>query len=769
MERLKNDWSKNIFTVCKYILFFCLFYILFNAGIKNLIFPFAFGALYALVWCNQKVYVLAPMYVLASVLKSFTLESLIISCVTVLIILFAYMVHYKFKKPIRPYLILLYGLISQSAFVWISVAGGVNIFAVIAHLVIGLLFLFACMTFFTAIFVRGLTSRLKVFEMISGSAFIMAVACGLNNFWFFDFEIVKFVGVFIILLSAYCFDMKFSFCIAGTFGIGTMLNQANAVYIAPFIIFALTVNTFKFKNRFLPVFAVLAVESAMGYFFNLYYSYTWVSLLTVVAGAVLFLLIPQKLISDINSTFSSASQNLAMRNIVNRNRDGLSRRFNDLGEVFCEMDRVFRSMIRGGLTLEEAKQLLKSEVKEKFSVYCTDSKSKLRTFDKELDTVLLDLVTIALDRNHITLLDIPPFITSQYNNINALVSIINNTTEQYKQYAGLLNNLDASKVLIAEQLTGISKIMRSLSDEVGKNVIFDNAREDKIVNELTYNNIVCSEAIIYEQNPSILNVSLVVKNEDSEKAKIPKLISKILGHKMVVSNINPAVTGGWSIVEMKNSPRFDIIFGTAAQNKSGQEISGDTYSLTRIENDKFMMALCDGMGSGETAESSSSLAVGLLENFYKAGFDNEIILTSVNNLLSIGNPNETFSALDICVLDLKCGIADFIKLGASNGFIKHTGGITKIKCESLPVGIVRQIKPISERIVLSAGDIIFLCTDGVADSFANENEMEDFIKSITTVNPQVIAEELLQKAVLNCGGHPKDDMTVLIARIYEKN
>ena len=56
-----------------------------------------------------------------------------------------------------------------------------------------------------------------------------------------------------------------------------------------------------------------------------------------------------------------------------------------------------------------------------------------------------------------------------------------------------------------------------------------------------------------------------------------------------------------------------------------------------------------------------------------------------------------FSALDICVLDLKNGIADFVKLGASNGYIKHINGITKLKCESLPVGIVRQIKPISEK------------------------------------------------------------------------
>ena len=60
-------------------------------------------------------------------------------------------------------------------------------------------------------------------------------------------------------------------------------------------------------------------------------------------------------------------------------------------------------------------------------------------------------------------------------------------------------------------------------------------------------------------------------------------------------------------------------------------------------------------------------------------------------------------------------------------------------------------------------------TDGIVDSFENENEIEDFIKSITTVNPQVIAEEVLQKAIQNCGNYAKDDMTVLVARIYEKN
>jgi stage II sporulation protein E len=759
--------NKIGWAIFKYVMFFALFYVLAGAGIKGLVFCFAFGALYGLVWCNQKVYILAPLYVLASLLQNFGLDTAITSCTTVLVLLVAYTIHLKLKKPIKPYLLLVYALVSQAAYVWLAVVSGVNIFAVIAHLVVGILFLFACMTFFTAMFVRGITSRLKLAEIISGCVFVMALSCGLSQIWLFDFEVVKFVGALTILLSAYCLDVKFSMVIAACFGVGTMLYDASAVYVAPFLVWALVVNSFKIKNRFVPVFALLAVEVVMGLLFQLYYTYTPMSFVSVALACLVFLVVSPKILLSVNATFLSASQNLAMRNIVNRNRDSLSRRFHNLSEVFCEMDKVFRSMIKGGLSIEEAKLMLKDEVKEKFVAYQTNGKN-LRAFDKELDTVLLELISIALERNHVTLLDIPPFITSQYSNINALVSIINNTTDQYKQYASFMNNLDASKVLIAEQLTGVAKIMRSLSEEVGKNVIFDNAREEKIVNELTYNNIICSEAIIYEQSPSILNVSLVVKQEDSGKAKIAKIVSKILGHNMAVASVNPTSRGGWSIVELKNSPKFDIIFGTAGCPKHNNQTSGDTYSLIRIENDKFMMALCDGMGNGANAECSSALAVGLLENFYKAGFDNDIILNSVNNLLSLDTREDSFSSLDICVLDLKNGIADFVKLGATTGFVKHIDGVSKIECESLPIGIVRQIKPITQKNVLCSGDIVFLCTDGVVDSFENTMQMQDFIASITTVNPQVVAEELLQKALANNGGIAKDDMTILVARIYEK-
>ena len=67
------------------------------------------------------------------------------------------------------------------------------------------------------------------------------------------------------------------------------------------------------------------------------------------------------------------------------------------------------------------------------------------------------------------------------------------------------------------------------------------------------------------------------------------------------------------------------------------------------------LPICDGMGSGDNAYNISKLSISLIENFYKAGFDNEIILSSVNKLLSLSE-QENFSTIDLAVLDCRKNI-----------------------------------------------------------------------------------------------------------------
>jgi stage II sporulation protein E len=37
-----------------------------------------------------------------------------------------------------------------------------------------------------------------------------------------------------------------------------------------------------------------------------------------------------------------------------------------------------------------------------------------------------------------------------------------------------------------------------------------------------------------------------------------------------------------------------------------------------------------------------------------------------------------------------------------------------------------------------------------------------------SLNPQLVAESILEEAVGRCGGQPSDDMTVLVAKVWKK-
>jgi len=309
--------------------------------------------------------------------------------------------------------------------------------------------------------------------------------------------------------------------------------------------------------------------------------------------------------------------------------------------------------------------------------------------------------------------------------------------------------------------------MRSLGNELNNGLLFNTTGEQRFIEELMYNNIICNEAIIYVKDENTSSVSVVVRNNDIENPSITKITSKTCGTKLAIKDITPSQIKGWSIVNMTTSPKYDIVFGYAGTPKTGEEISGDNYSLLRLGDNKFMMAVCDGMGSGEKANKTSELAISLVENFYKAGFDNDIILSSVNKLLSLNN-EETFTALDICVIDLNNSFADFIKLGATFGFVKHANYTDIVESSSLPIGILDEMKPSITKTVLQHQDMFVLCSDGITDAFKNGDTLQVFINNASTLHPQNLADLIIEKAMELSNGVAGDDMTVLVGRVYTK-
>ena len=221
-------------------------------------------------------------------------------------------------------------------------------------------------------------------------------------------------------------------------------------------------------------------------------------------------------------------------------------------------------------------------------------------------------------------------------------------------------------------------------------------------------------------------------------------------------------------LELEISPKYDVAIGSSVRIKGGKKICGDTHSFCKVDNDKFMVTICDGMGSGEGAKNISSLTSSLIGYFYKAGFDNDVILSSINKLLSYSE-YDNYSTMDLCVIDTKKNYYDFIKLGACNGYLKRENGAMEIiESNNLPIGILEDIRPHITHKIISPMDMLILVSDGVYDAFANDINFVDFVSTIDIINPQTLSDAIMDKALSFSDGVPYDDMTVLCVRVFER-
>ena len=747
-----------------FLTYLVVFFLLSRACIMTDIMPFAFPMLFALAWANQKVWLLAPAFLAGVVINFHSFEGVISALVAVLFLVVPYYIHLLVKKPMKKWELFTFAGLSQTGSLIFWILSGTSPVVIACNILLGLAFLFACLGIFEPLLLRGFTYKITTLEIVCAGVVTMAFAAGLSLCDIYGFSVLKLFVCLALLAVNFSSRPAVTMIFAALMGIGSMLPDNNPVMIAPFIIWALAAIVFRSYHKVFSAVAVIASEFLIGYYFCLYYGFGVIDFMPVVVSGVVFALLPRWTLDNLSSLLSGNNDRLAVKNVVNRNREILQRRLGNLSEVFCDMNNVFRKLIKSEMSPDQVADMLYEEVKSTICKGCSEQNHCHRTFGEDTKKLFKELIAIAFERGRVTLLDLPSYLSSRCGKANHLLSEINTLTAQYKSYSRLVGNVDTSKLLISDQLAGISGIMKTLASEVDTMASFDDSREGRIIDELAQNNIICTDAVVYESGSRTTMATLVVRDEDQAKLKLPQTVSKICGGKMVISDSYPAGKAGLVSVNLKSAPMSDCLFGLACQTRSGSNISGDSHSIERLDCDKFMFAICDGMGSGEAASEKSQTAIGLVENFYKAGFDNEIILSSVNKLLNLER-DDMFSTMDICIVDLKSGIADFIKMGAASSYVRSTDECKIIECQSLPVGVLQDVKTQTKKIVLQEKDMIVICSDGISDTFSSDADMKDFLLTIKAANPQEFADAILSQALANNNGYAVDDMTCLVVKI----
>ena len=190
--------------------------------------------------------------------------------------------------------------------------------------------------------------------------------------------------------------------------------------------------------------------------------------------------------------------------------------------------------------------------------------------------------------------------------------------------------------------------------------------------------------------------------------------------------------------------------------------------MINLPSGELLMALSDVMGSGTSAFDDSKNVIELLEQMSEAGFSQTSAIRLINSLYMSDQEFENYATLDISLINLYKGECSFLKNGAVGTYVLNQGKMYCIEGQSLPMGVVSDAEPYIGKMSLYPGDYVIMMTDGVADMFSQERyNLEKFIKQIEIVNPGDMAQAIVDEAVSRNKGAVSDDMSVIVAGVWE--
>ena len=614
-----------------------------------------------------------------------------------------------------------------------------------------------------AIIEKNLKFKFSVEEYSALSAVVCIFGLGLSNL--ISPYLWKCLSVFIIIFCCYLFKTGIGITVSAVLGVGLSLYYGNINYVSAFLIIGIIAQTIMPLSRFLSALALPIVDFLSQYVFGIYPAYRLIDFLSILIGCIAFIVIPSKPLNALKDTLYAFRERQLARQSINRNRTMLSNKLYELSTVFLEMANAFTDLNKKEISPEKSKESIKNKIESSVCKQCENYDRCLEKMPEKASNVN-KMIEIGFAKGKLSLIDLPKDFADHCIRPKDIIYGVNKLLADYRNYLIEKSNVANGRKMIADEVFGVSEVLKSLALESGALLKYQSRLERNLSENLFKNGVMVNELLIYGENERLC-VALVLTQKEIVVSNIESIISKTLKTRLSLSD-KCQISDDKVYLSFTKSADYDVVFGISKQTKDNSKISGDTHSVTRLSNDRFLVALSDGMGSGVEAEKISNTSLSLIESFYKADMKSPLILKTVNKLLSI-NTEDTFSALDISVIDLKTCKADFIKYGSPYGFIINQNGIKIIEGNALPLGILDDLKPFVCEANLCENDVILLVTDGVSDAFGSSSEIIDFLRSVPAQNPQTLADSIIEKALSYSGGLKKDDMTAVALRIYKKS
>lgn len=218
-----------------------------------------------------------------------------------------------------------------------------------------------------------------------------------------------------------------------------------------------------------------------------------------------------------------------------------------------------------------------------------------------------------------------------------------------------------------------------------------------------------------------------------------------------------------------NEYNFEIF----ATMDAAKEVGGDFYDYYLLPNNKLAFLIADVSGKGIPAAMFMMTAKTMIKNLAEAGFESADILTIANKKLCENNDADMFVTVWIGILDLNSGLLEYSNAGHNPPLICYkNNNFEFLKGKSgLVLAGMEGIKYKKNELQLSAGDEIFLYTDGVTEAVNKDNQLYgdnrllNILNQNKNTNSKTLCKKIKNDVDLFAGKTPQfDDITMLFLR-----
>lgn len=502
-----------------------------------------------------------------------------------------------------------------------------------------------------------------------------------------------------------------------------------------------------------------------------------ISFIEALVGTGIFLLIPKKIYNKISLEINKDKKVGHFSEVrFAEIKDELTERLKDFTEVLSIMGKSLNNLVGNDkLAIKNKGNALVENLSDRT---CSDCDMRYMCWKRELHqtyNAFSDLIRNYENNSGAFPHELEKKCIKKY----ALVKNLEDIMNIYMVNETLKSRLGEGRKILSNHINNMSVTISEIVDEFGNELHLCTDVEKSIKKSLLKYGINFGSLICYNDKNGRIKIKMQMENcmgsQTCIKTVLP-IISETIGKNMSIGSEGCNINSKNNMCEIviEEAPKYHINSHVAVATKEGEKFTGDSYSYGRTKDGNYITVISDGMGSGPEAGLESKVSVEIIEKFMEVGFDEKIAIDAVNAIMSIKfSEDEKFSTLDMNKIDLYTGNAKFMKVGAIESFIKRGNKVEVINSNTLPFGVLEEPDVDTVEKQVGNGDVIVSISDGILD-VKNDGSFDttwliEFLKNTKYRQPKDLSIAILEKAKELSGGKAKDDMTVVVSKVFGIN